>query len=196
MKRKLSNLIKIMGVSIIAISMVACGGKNGITSEDFAINSSKIESDDGNYNITLEFYEKAGTANYIIYENDKEIKNNKKDEKGKENKEFIFTDKANGEYVYKVSVEDNNNETSYKDVKVKVKNNKVTEVNPEQSNEREDPKDIVEGSNEIMWDKESIEYKVNDKVSYKGRSYECLQSHTSQVSWTPLDAPSLWKVKG
>ena len=36
------------------------------------------------------------------------------------------------------------------------------------------------------------EYEPGQKVVYEGVLYECLQSHTSQDTWTPTDAPSLW----
>ena len=35
-------------------------------------------------------------------------------------------------------------------------------------------------------------YVVDDKVKYEGNLYKCLQAHTSQASWTPTAATSLW----
>ena len=35
-------------------------------------------------------------------------------------------------------------------------------------------------------------YVVDDKVKYEGNLYKCLQAHTSQASWTPVAAASLW----
>ena len=43
-----------------------------------------------------------------------------------------------------------------------------------------------------VWDNASHEYKEGDRVTYNGTLYKCLQAHTSQDSWTPADAPSLW----
>ena len=40
--------------------------------------------------------------------------------------------------------------------------------------------------------KEGTAYEVNTRVRYGRTLYKCLQSHTSQASWTPTDAPSLW----
>ena len=37
-----------------------------------------------------------------------------------------------------------------------------------------------------------IEYHVGDRRTYDGVLYSCLQDHTSQDTWTPPDAPSLW----
>lgn len=39
---------------------------------------------------------------------------------------------------------------------------------------------------------DSKAYEVGDRVSYESTLYKCLQSHTSQASWTPTDSPSLW----
>lgn len=42
------------------------------------------------------------------------------------------------------------------------------------------------------WSGDSVSYSENDRVRYNDVLYRCLQSHTSQASWTPTDAPSLW----
>lgn len=39
-----------------------------------------------------------------------------------------------------------------------------------------------------------VAYKVGDQVSYSGHTYQCLQAHTSQATWDPADAPSLWQL--
>lgn len=35
-------------------------------------------------------------------------------------------------------------------------------------------------------------YALNQRVRYNGILYKCLQDHTSQDTWNPEDAPSLW----
>lgn len=40
--------------------------------------------------------------------------------------------------------------------------------------------------------KTDIEYEVGDRVRYEDTLYKCLTAHTSQSTWTPPDAPSLW----
>ena len=40
------------------------------------------------------------------------------------------------------------------------------------------------------WD--GVNYATGDRVMYSGVLYKCLQAHTSQSTWTPTDAPSLW----
>lgn len=43
-----------------------------------------------------------------------------------------------------------------------------------------------------LWSGESVEYAVGDRVSHDGTLYKCLTAHTSQETWTPDTAPSLW----
>lgn len=40
--------------------------------------------------------------------------------------------------------------------------------------------------------KMGINYSAGDRVQYGDLLYKCLTSHTSQESWTPDEAPSLW----
>lgn len=42
------------------------------------------------------------------------------------------------------------------------------------------------------WTGDGAAYAVGDRVQYAGALYKCLQAHTSQATWTPTDAPSLW----
>ena len=42
-----------------------------------------------------------------------------------------------------------------------------------------------------MW-KADTEYAVGNRVQYESTLYKCLQTHTSQSTWTPTDSPSLW----
>ena len=35
-------------------------------------------------------------------------------------------------------------------------------------------------------------YAVGDRVQRAGKLYKCLQAHTAQADWNPIDAPSLW----
>lgn len=43
-----------------------------------------------------------------------------------------------------------------------------------------------------VWSADSVEYKKDDRVTYKGVLYKVLTDHTSHTSWTPTDAPSLF----
>lgn len=43
-----------------------------------------------------------------------------------------------------------------------------------------------------IWDGNGIVYNIGDRVLYNSMLYKCLQAHTSQATWTPTDAPSLW----
>ena len=42
------------------------------------------------------------------------------------------------------------------------------------------------------WNGNSVSYTIGDRVMHGGMLYKCLQAHTSQATWTPTDAPSLW----
>lgn len=42
------------------------------------------------------------------------------------------------------------------------------------------------------WSADSVAYTLNDIRQYNGLLYRCVQAHTSQASWTPDAAPSLW----
>lgn len=42
-----------------------------------------------------------------------------------------------------------------------------------------------------LWDPRAT-YAVGDRVRYAGNLYRCLQPHTAQETWNPVDAPSLW----
>jgi chitin-binding protein len=35
-------------------------------------------------------------------------------------------------------------------------------------------------------------YKVGDRVTYAGRSYQCRQAHTAINGWEPPNVPALW----
>lgn len=35
-------------------------------------------------------------------------------------------------------------------------------------------------------------YAKDERVTYEGVLYKCLQAHTAQDAWIPTDAPSLW----
>lgn len=43
-----------------------------------------------------------------------------------------------------------------------------------------------------IWDGNGTVYSVGDRVLYNSILYKCLQAHTSQSTWNPADAPSLW----
>ena len=49
-----------------------------------------------------------------------------------------------------------------------------------------------EGSTEWQPD---TDYATGAECTYEGRTYTCLQGHTSQAGWEPPNVPSLWKLK-
>ena len=42
------------------------------------------------------------------------------------------------------------------------------------------------------WDGAGVDYALDDRVYYEGSLYKCITAHTSQETWTPKDAHSLW----
>lgn len=42
------------------------------------------------------------------------------------------------------------------------------------------------------WNGDGVSYTIGRRVMYGSMLYKCLQAHTSQATWTPTDAPSLW----
>ncbi|GAA3187772.1 carbohydrate-binding protein [Dactylosporangium siamense] len=38
-----------------------------------------------------------------------------------------------------------------------------------------------------------VAYRTGAQVTYQGVGYACLQAHTSQVDWSPVAAPVLWR---
>lgn len=39
---------------------------------------------------------------------------------------------------------------------------------------------------------EAASYAAGDRIQHNGKLYKCLQAHTAQADWNPVDAPSLW----
>ena len=39
---------------------------------------------------------------------------------------------------------------------------------------------------------DAASYAEGDRIQYNGKLYKCLQAHTAQADWNPVDAPSLW----
>jgi len=46
------------------------------------------------------------------------------------------------------------------------------------------------------WSGNSVSYSVGQFVTYNGSEYKCLQAHTSEPGWDPVDAPALWSFVG
>lgn len=52
--------------------------------------------------------------------------------------------------------------------------------------------DALEAVNLFPNWRENESYAIDQRVKYEEILYKCLQAHTSQASWTPIAAPSLW----
>lgn len=52
--------------------------------------------------------------------------------------------------------------------------------------------DALEAVNLFPSWKSAKSYIKDERVTFEGTLYKCLQAHTSQESWTPIATPSLW----
>lgn len=50
----------------------------------------------------------------------------------------------------------------------------------------------LQGAQTTAW-AVGVAYNVGDQVTYAGHTYQCLQAHMSQSTWTPDVTPSLWE---
>ena len=56
--------------------------------------------------------------------------------------------------------------------------------------------EVINGNETRVW-ASAVEYDVGDVVAYPDANsarYECIQAHTSLVSWEPPNVPALWKA--
>ena len=58
------------------------------------------------------------------------------------------------------------------------------------------PAQTVSCAGVAAWSANSVSYAVGALVTYEGSEYKCLQAHTSEVGWDPVDAPALWSLVG
>ena len=55
------------------------------------------------------------------------------------------------------------------------------------------PAATVSCSGVAAWSPNSVAYATGALVTYNGSEYKCLQAHTSNSGWDPVDAASLWQ---
>lgn len=93
----------------------------------------------------------------------------------------IETRLTNLENLVNALIEGINNSKFYTDADIAGVRQNIAEVNQEMFPE---------------WDPNSYDYFAGEKVTYNGKYYRCVQSHTSQPTWSPEDAKSLWAEIG
>src|SRR5579872_5567736 len=54
----------------------------------------------------------------------------------------------------------------------------------------------VNCSGVAAWSANSVAYSVGQLVTYNGSENKCVQAHTSQAGWDPVDVPALWSLVG
>ncbi|MGL4772018.1 MAG: carbohydrate-binding protein [Clostridium sp.] len=180
----IKNLIVLALTMLLATSIVSCGKKENkkITDSDVTFNYEIKNKESGEGKISITFSEGLPAITYDIYENDKEILAG--DHEVGENKsvDVAITQKKGEKYTYRLTVKDDKGNVVNKEMHFNIFDDSDNKSS-----------DKVEKEN--TWNSKSIEYKVGDIVVFNEKNYECIQGHTSQVAWTPADAPSLWKLK-
>ncbi|MGG7176361.1 carbohydrate-binding protein [Clostridium paraputrificum] len=133
---------------------------------------------DKNYSLNIDVPSYNTATSYELFENGKSIA---KDSlvAGMSNSQIIkkdFTDKTYGTYTYSVVVKDATGKTATSaNCIVEVKEGTTPPIPSEQA-----------------W-KSGVAYKLGDKVTYEGKTYECTFAHTSHEGWLPGTVPTLWK---
>lgn len=174
--------IILMGLIVVSFLIVGCGTSQK-EKVDNNIKDNVIELD-RNIEVDVE------TKNYIkvtsTYPKEIDIVINKKVENEEDTKVFEgkLLNNKEGIQVFLESKEDDNYElianSEGKEERISF-SRKIGKVN------------IGEKNKFASWDKNSIEYKVDDEILFEDRTYKCIQNHTSQESWNPKDAVSLWQ---
>ena len=93
----------------------------------------------------------------------------------------IYTRIENLENLVNSLINTINNSKFYTDADIAGVRKNITDINQEMFPE---------------WDSNSYDYFAGEKVAYNGKYYRCVQSHTSQSTWNPEDAKSLWAEIG
>ena len=174
MSKKIISMMLVMS----SLAFVGCGKDNMLTEDKVILSSDKNISEDGNYVVVVELGEGIENVDYTLTENGQLISSREDTDEGL--KENIISNKANGEYKYVVTVEDDNGNVVSKDLVVTVDSGVATSTN-------------VSNSTLDDWSGNGVKYLKNDNVKYNGKEYSCLQDHTSQDDWNPISAVSLWK---
>lgn len=93
----------------------------------------------------------------------------------------IETRIANLENLVEKLIETINNSKFYTDADISGVRQNISEVDKKVT-------DIVMPE----WNANGYSYFTGERVTYEGKYYRCIQSHTSQSDWTPDRAVSLW----
>lgn len=207
----------IVGLSGIlgCLFLMGCGASKEFSKENFGLTTNEQENN-GEYVIAINIDKDMVSVDYELSENGsvKETGEYKENNKGLL-KECKVSEKSPGEYDYVLTVKDSDGNTLNKELKITVlgededkdstedndKDDETKDSNGSDSDKKdsEDKEEDKESDTNTVssgdWSGDSKAYKVGDKVTYNGKSYECIQAHTSQEDWTPSATASLWKEK-
>lgn len=179
-------------VSLCCMFLIGCGNNNkGFKEDNFGLTTSKNESKDGNYVVAINLGEDMGSIEYELSENDKIILSDKYDGEKGFLREHVIQGNVPGEYEYSLKVKDVDGNKLSESITVTVLNDSDTPDNKDDKKETES--NSQPPSSEEPWDGEAKAYEKDEKVSFNEKTYKCIQGHTSQEDWTPVNAASLWK---
>lgn len=181
---------------LCCLFLVGCGSKKSFTEENFGLTTTEQENY-GEFVIALNIDKAMVTVDYELSENGAVKSTGKYEESDngllKENK---ITNKTPGEYEYVFTVKDEDGNKLSKGVSITVLDKSKDESADSKDTgdkSNNDKNDSSDASSEVAWVGDSKEYQKDDKVSFNGKTYKCIQGHTSQDDWTPTNAASLWK---
>ena len=205
--------IMVMASMALCFLLVGCSDKNVELSEDVvSLTTDETTSKDGNYVIVVELKDGIEDVSYTLIENGKIIgaEDNVNEAILKEN---VMQNKKSGSYKYTLNVKDKEDKLITKEVTGEVEderkddNNSISkdntndissdkdEVDNHKKDEDKKDNEVSENTQSGTWDYDSKDYAVGDIVTFNGKTYSCLQGHTSQEAWDPVNTPALWKEK-
>jgi GH18 family chitinase len=129
----------------------------------------------GTYNLTVNIPSNSKATNLKVYEGSVIIRDTTVNATSAATISIAMTGKTVGTYSYKAVLTNTAGSTESAVITVTVQS--------------------TDGGNNSapLWTA-STAYKVGDKVTYNGKVYQCLQSHTSLVGWEPANVAALWRL--
>ena len=197
------RVLGVIGVGLCLL-LVGCGSGKKFSEDNFALTTDKGE--DGKYLVAIYIDKDMVSVDYELSENGV-VKQSGEYEENADGllKENVLSNKTPGKYDYSLIVKNKDGDELSKSVTVTVDESDNIDTEDTTTDNNEDSKSTDEEktddseesktdtSKEEPWSGDAVAYSTGQKVSFNGKSYSCLQGHTSQADWTPTGAASLWK---
>lgn len=136
-------------------------------------------SNTGTYNVTATVPVQNTATNYTIYEGTTAVKSGTVTQNSAAVQTFSYavSNRATGSYNYTLVLTNSVGSATSSQITVTVTNSSG-------------------GNPTVQAWAPSVAYKVGDVVSYNGKTYKCIQPHTSLVGWEPSNVAALWTLVG